>query len=169
MPPLGGLTAAAALSSDVVSSAIKIIAHAQAEAVSDRVQELLHAKSAELDLGYYESVRFHDTFHRAQQEAPYRPLRMVTNLFQVAHQDLPHLLDYIAANTDIAVNRDEVRVKPSDPKLFSYPFIFSTGHGNIHFSDDEVVTMRRYLTYVLERTLRSTYFLRQLAGEDPAS
>jgi len=79
-----GLTAAAAMSSDVVSSAIKIIAHAQAEAVSDRVQELLHAKSAELDLGYYESVPFHDTFHRAQQEAPYRPLRMVTNFFQVA-------------------------------------------------------------------------------------
>ena len=59
---------------------------------------------------------------------------------------LPNLLDYIAANTDIAVNKEEVRVKPSDPKLFSYPFIFSTGHGNIHFSDEEVVTMRRYLT-----------------------
>jgi hypothetical protein len=56
------------------------------------------------------------------------------------------LLDYIAANTDIAVSKEEVRVKPSDPKLFSYPFIFCTGHGNIHFSDEEVITMRRYLT-----------------------
>jgi hypothetical protein len=59
---------------------------------------------------------------------------------------IPNLLDFIDENTDIPVDHNEVRVKPSDDKLFFYPFIFTTGHGNIHFSDDDLVAMRRYLT-----------------------
>jgi len=59
---------------------------------------------------------------------------------------ISNLLDFIAENTDIPVDHNEVRVKPSDDKLFFYPFIFSTGHGNIRFSEDELVVMRRYLT-----------------------
>ncbi|HWO56555.1 MAG TPA: DUF4159 domain-containing protein [bacterium] len=59
---------------------------------------------------------------------------------------IPNLLDFIDENVGLDVNKAEVRIKPSDPRLFSYPFIFSTGHGNIRFTDDEVVAMRRYLT-----------------------
>jgi hypothetical protein len=30
-------------------------------------------------------------------------------------------------------------------EIFSYPFLFLTGHGNIVFSDDELVRLRKYL------------------------
>jgi hypothetical protein len=59
---------------------------------------------------------------------------------------IPNFLTFLEENSGIEVNKAEVRVKPSDPKLFSYPFIFTTGHGNIRFTDDELVAMRRYLT-----------------------
>jgi ATP-binding cassette subfamily B protein len=78
------LTGAVALAADFLSSIARVVGQAQAEVVSDYVQNLLHAKSVALDLEYYENSRFYDTFHRAQQEAPYRPIRMVTGLVQVA-------------------------------------------------------------------------------------
>jgi len=59
---------------------------------------------------------------------------------------LPNLLTFLRDEAGIPVNTEEVRVKPSDNDLFDYPFIFSTGHGNIRFSDEDLVRMRRYLT-----------------------
>lgn len=59
---------------------------------------------------------------------------------------LPNLLDFIEKETDIPVSHEEVRVKPNEDRLFDYPFIFTTGHGNIRFSDEDLVKMRRYLT-----------------------
>lgn len=59
---------------------------------------------------------------------------------------IPNLLDYLEKETGLEVNKSEVRVKPSDPKLFSYPFVFATGHGNIRMTDEELIAMRRYLT-----------------------
>jgi len=59
---------------------------------------------------------------------------------------IPNLLDFISENTSVPVNIEEVRVRPSEDKLFYFPFVFATGHGNIRFSDDEITRMRRYLT-----------------------
>ena len=58
---------------------------------------------------------------------------------------LPNLLNYIAENTNISVNKEEVRVEISSDRLFNYPFLWATGHGNIHFSDEEIERLRRYL------------------------
>jgi ATP-binding cassette, subfamily B, bacterial len=77
------LTGGAALAADFLSSIARVVGQAQAEVVSDYVQNLLHSQSVALDLEYYENSRFHDTLLRAQQEAPYRPIRMVTGLIQV--------------------------------------------------------------------------------------
>ena len=60
-----------------------LISEAQSQVVTDRVQELVLAKSAALDLAYYEDHRYHDTFHRAQQEAPQRILRLMGSLNQL--------------------------------------------------------------------------------------
>lgn len=43
--------------------------------VSDRIQR----QSLRLDMAYYDTPAFHDTFHRAQQEASYRPLAVLNN------------------------------------------------------------------------------------------
>ncbi len=59
---------------------------------------------------------------------------------------LPNLLKFIAENTDIKVNMQEAHVNISDDALFSYPYIYMTGHGNVRLKDDEVNRLRIYLT-----------------------
>jgi len=59
---------------------------------------------------------------------------------------LPNLLSFIKENTNIDAASKEVRVEISDEALFSYPYIYMTGHGNVRFSEDEAKRLRRYLT-----------------------
>jgi len=49
--------------------------------VTDHVYDILHAKSVEVDLEYYENPQYFDTLHRAQAEGPYRPTSIVYQLF----------------------------------------------------------------------------------------
>ena len=58
---------------------------------------------------------------------------------------IPNLHKFLKENTKIEISDNEVVVKPTDPELFRYPFLFLTGHGNIRFSDDEVTALRTYL------------------------
>ena len=50
------------------------------QVVTDHVSDVIHSKSIAVDLEYYENSAYYDTLHRAQQEAPYRPMRIVTDL-----------------------------------------------------------------------------------------
>ena len=45
----------------------------------DHVSDLLQKQSARLDMQYYDTPAYHDTLHRAQQEASYRPLQILSN------------------------------------------------------------------------------------------
>ncbi len=45
----------------------------------DHVSDLLQHQSARLDMQYYDTPAYHDTFHRAQQEATFRPLQVLSN------------------------------------------------------------------------------------------
>lgn len=65
-----------------------LVSQAQAQVVTDHMYGILHAKSIEVDLEYYESSQYHDTLHRAQQEAPFRPTRIVNGLAQVAQNGI---------------------------------------------------------------------------------
>ncbi len=40
---------------------------------------------------------------------------------------------------------EEAQVSLLDDRLFEYPFLFMTGHGNVSFSDAEVIRLRRFL------------------------
>jgi hypothetical protein len=60
---------------------------------------------------------------------------------------IPNLLAAIAARTTLSVSRSEARVTLMDDRLWDYPFIHATGHGNIHFSDQEIVRLREYLAH----------------------
>ena len=46
----------------------------------DYVSDLLQRQSARLDMQYYDNPAYHDTFHRAQQEASFRPLQIMNNI-----------------------------------------------------------------------------------------
>ena len=58
---------------------------------------------------------------------------------------LPNLLEAIAARTTLPVERTEARVTLMDDRLWDYPFLHMTGHGNVALSDAEVQRLREYL------------------------
>lgn len=84
---LGLLTLAGFLSA-AVGAVETHTTEAQAQLVTDHVLELIHEKSIRLDYGYYEDPEYHDTLHRAQQEAPYRPPQVLNALLQVTRSAL---------------------------------------------------------------------------------
>jgi len=57
------------------------ISSGQSQAVTDHMAAMLHAKSVNIDLEYYEEPQYYNTLHRAQQEASSRPTRILSALF----------------------------------------------------------------------------------------
>ena len=60
-----------------------IVGESMSLTVTDHVFDILHAKSVEVDLEYYENPRYFDTLHRAQKEGPYRPTSIVNDLVRL--------------------------------------------------------------------------------------
>ena len=58
---------------------------------------------------------------------------------------IPNIAEFLneTLNTDFALIEESV--KPSESKLFDYPFIFATGHGNISFNEKEASNLRNYM------------------------
>lgn len=56
-----------------------------------------------------------------------------------------NLLAFLHQQTGMDVEARYEYVDLGDDRLFTYPFLFLTGHGNIAFSADEVHRLRRYL------------------------
>ena len=76
------LSGSVALLTLISQSASKIVNEAQSAIVSDHVQEILHAKSVEVDLEYYENSEYYETLHIAQSQALSRPTAIINGLFQ---------------------------------------------------------------------------------------
>ena len=49
----------------------------------DYINKLIQDQSSLLDMAYYDNPEYHDTFHRAQQEAAFRPVRILENMMSV--------------------------------------------------------------------------------------
>jgi hypothetical protein len=58
---------------------------------------------------------------------------------------LPNLLDAIRSRTELRVARGERVVTLRDDDLWNLPYLYMTGHGNVRFSDEDLVTLRRWL------------------------
>lgn len=58
---------------------------------------------------------------------------------------IPNLCKELNKRTNISALTDEAQVTLLDEKLYNYPFLFMTGHGNISFSDEEVRRLRGFL------------------------
>lgn len=46
--------------------------------LQDYISDIMQRQSAALDMAYFDNPEYHDTYHRAQQEAGYRPLRVLS-------------------------------------------------------------------------------------------
>lgn len=58
---------------------------------------------------------------------------------------LPNLLAAVRARTELQPAARERVVTLSSPALWDVPYLYMTGHGNVRFSDADLVTLRRYL------------------------
>ena len=56
-----------------------------------------------------------------------------------------NLLRFISQNTNVKVKAEYKFVDISSDEIFSYPFLFMTGHGNVVFSKDDASRLRKYL------------------------
>jgi ATP-binding cassette subfamily B protein len=74
---LEGLVALILALSRVVASWASDI---HSEIVTNYMHNITHAKSIEADLEYYETAKYHDTQHRAQNEASFRPSKILNDL-----------------------------------------------------------------------------------------
>jgi len=83
-----GLAGVAAILAAASRSASTVVSEAQSAIVSDHVQDLLHAKSVEMDLEYFENPQYYDAMHQAQREAPYRPTKIVNGLLQLGQSSM---------------------------------------------------------------------------------
>ena len=58
---------------------------------------------------------------------------------------LPNLIAYIKKNTSIVIEQNEYQLKLTDSGIKNHSFLYITGHGNIRFTDDEIIILRDYL------------------------
>ena len=59
---------------------------------------------------------------------------------------LPNLLNYLKTNTAMVNASEEVRIKLTDSNAKQYPYLYMTGHGNIRFSENEIIELRSILS-----------------------
>jgi ATP-binding cassette subfamily B protein len=85
---LVALMGAATLFASLIRSIAGLVREWQAYIVTDHMNDVLLAKSIEVDLEYYESARYYDTLHRAQREAPSRPISIVNGLAQIGQDGI---------------------------------------------------------------------------------
>ena len=80
--PLIVLAGMATILNNLCQSLTELVNSAHSQKVTDYMQSIIHAKSVEADLEYYENAKYHDALQRAQQEAPYRPPQILNRLAQ---------------------------------------------------------------------------------------
>jgi ATP-binding cassette subfamily B protein len=85
---LVGLMGAVTLLNVLTRSIAGLVSEGQSQVITDHMHDVLHAKSIEVDLEYYESAQYYDTLHRAQREAPFRPTHIVNGLVRIGQNGL---------------------------------------------------------------------------------
>ena len=81
---LAALLSAAFLAGEFLRSAMAWARSGQAELIQDHLNQLIHRKSAEVDLQFYETPECHDHLHRARAEASHRPVALLESLAGIA-------------------------------------------------------------------------------------
>jgi len=58
---------------------------------------------------------------------------------------LPNLLKFLQTEVGMDVSAEEIRIGIMDKDFFAYPYLYMNGHGNVRFSEEEVLRLRQYL------------------------
>jgi ATP-binding cassette, subfamily B, bacterial len=65
---------------EVLRSVTGWVRTAQSELLQDQITDLIHQKSVDADLAFYESAEYHDHLHRARTDAYHRSVAMIDSL-----------------------------------------------------------------------------------------
>ena len=95
-----GLAALVAFVSALTGSVSTYITEGQNQTMQNYMGRIVQRKAAEMDLEYFENAEFFNTLHRAQEEAPFRPTRIVRGLTQFL-QSLFGLVGFVALLTTL--------------------------------------------------------------------
>ncbi len=77
---LAAAMAAILLLGELLRGAIGWIRAVQSELVQDHINSLIHRKSVEVDLAFYDLPEYFDHLHRARSEAGYRPIALLESI-----------------------------------------------------------------------------------------
>lgn len=58
---------------------------------------------------------------------------------------IPNFAKAINKKTELKIPEKEIVLSLNDPEIYSYPFLFITGHGKIEFSKSELQNLKNYL------------------------
>ncbi len=58
---------------------------------------------------------------------------------------IPNFAKAINTRTSLKIPEKEIVLSLGDPEIYSYPFLFITGHGKIEFSKSELQNLKNYL------------------------
>jgi hypothetical protein len=58
---------------------------------------------------------------------------------------LTNLIDFCNKNLKTNINPEYATVDVGSAEIFNYPFVHTTGHGNVIFNDQEALNLRNYL------------------------
>jgi ATP-binding cassette subfamily B protein len=89
-----GIALSVAIIGNFANGMLGYATEAQTHLVTDRMQRIVQDKSVLMDLEYYENSQYHDQLHRAQREAPTRPLRIVQGIVGFARNSLTLLATF---------------------------------------------------------------------------
>ena len=59
---------------------------------------------------------------------------------------LPNLIAFCNKNLGTDIAKDEEIVEVGSPDLFTFPYVYMTGHGNVVFNNQQAENLRKYLT-----------------------
>ena len=64
----------------IIQNYQQLISETQQQLVTDYMSGIIIDKATSIDISYYENAKYHDTFHRAQRQAMFRPVQILRNL-----------------------------------------------------------------------------------------
>lgn len=58
---------------------------------------------------------------------------------------MPNLAKFINQETGSDIPIDQSVVRAGESRLFEYPFVYMTGHGNVRFTENEINNLRKWM------------------------
>ncbi|EAR12461.1 hypothetical protein PI23P_07545 [Polaribacter irgensii 23-P] len=58
---------------------------------------------------------------------------------------IPNLINFANKNLNTSISKNPQSIAVNSVEIFNFPLVFMTGHGNVVFSDEEVINLRKYL------------------------